>query len=83
MDAIGTVSDELPFFLPIIRPFLNLEPVSLMRDNEHFLQHEEPGHDRESVLEDLKSVVDSFPPSAKRYVISEIQNVLAEFERAA
>jgi hypothetical protein len=83
VDAIGTVSDEPPFFLPILQPFLNLEPVSLILDNEYSLQHEQLRHDQGSVLDDLKSIVDSFTPAAKCHVISEIHTVLAEFDRVA
>ena len=81
VNAIGAVADEL-FFLPMLEPFLDPKPVSLQATGMS-ISRKEHSCGPSSVLGGLKSVLDSFPPPARRHVISEIYSVFAELRRAA
>lgn len=83
VDAVATVSSEAPFFLPILQPFIRSEPVPFLRTSDTTKLGGKLRHNQPPVLNELKSVVDSLKPAARKHMITELQTVLMELADAA
>ncbi|MDP9269253.1 MAG: hypothetical protein M3P27_13145 [Acidobacteriota bacterium] len=54
----------------------------MTRDNgARAMTRTEPGHERVRVLEELKTLLDSFPPQVRRHLVGQIQSVLVGLAR--